>query len=48
MVEYASIIAASAMSSLTGLIGFEPAWNVILIAGGFFLILLVLRIQILK
>jgi hypothetical protein len=35
MVEYAAILAAIGGNTLTGLISFEPTWNVILIVGGF-------------
>ncbi len=35
MVEYAAILAAMGGNILTGLISFEPTWNVILIVGGF-------------
>ena len=35
MVEYAAILAAISGNALTGLISFEPTWNVIFIVGGF-------------
>ena len=35
MFEYAAILAAIGGNTLTGLISFEPTWNVILIVGGF-------------
>ena len=38
MVEYAAIIAAMAGNTFTGLLSFEPTWNVILIGGGFILV----------
>jgi len=33
--EYGAILAALAGNTLTGLFGFDPSWNVILIVGGF-------------
>ena len=34
MLEYGAILAAVAGNTLTGLLNFDPSWNVILIVGG--------------
>ena len=35
IVEYAAILAAIGGNTFTGLLGFDPSWNVIFIVGGF-------------
>jgi hypothetical protein len=37
MLEYGAMVAAIAGNTLTGLLSFDPSWNVILIVGGFIL-----------
>ncbi|MGB5197743.1 MAG: hypothetical protein WBN64_11840 [Candidatus Deferrimicrobium sp.] len=35
IVEYGAILAAIGGNTFTGLLGFDPSWNVIFIVGGF-------------
>jgi len=46
MLEYGAILAAIAGNTLTGLLNFDPSWNVILIVGGiiFFFWLVVFKL----